>query len=261
MSTRNYGNIDEDSRTHQEHVARMTAYYAETASKYNSWHCDPSNISSHNFAARETISLMEEVGGKTLLDVCCGTGRAVKMAIDHGYSAKGIDISSDLVRIGVQELGIAQEHLDVGDATDLPYEDNSFDVSCIYGALHHTAQPRRIVSEMTRVSRKGIVISDEGNHLTGGFKALLTALGVFDPVYRVVFRRAPREGRRMTVSDGDGPTFVFSVEEIIPQLREAFSVMKCLTFYRVGRFQSCSFRYPRLFAKQVVVIARKNSEG
>jgi ubiquinone/menaquinone biosynthesis C-methylase UbiE len=256
-NTQKYGDRDEDQRTHEEHLKRMRNYYAKTSHQYNQWHCDPSNDSSHNYAVRELVKFVKQHGAQSILDVCCGTGRATRRILDLGIDAHGIDISPDLIEVGIKELDIPADRLSIGDATDLPFKDGQFDVACILGALHHTARPRAVIAEMLRVSRCGIIVSDEGNHLSGGIKSLLVSMGVFDPAYRILFRRAPRQSRRQMSSDSDGPTFLFSIEEVIPQIRDVFSVMKTLTFYRVGSFQTCAFWYPRLFARQVVVIASK----
>jgi ubiquinone/menaquinone biosynthesis C-methylase UbiE len=256
-TTNNYGDHDEDQLTHEEHVSRMKDYYAKTAHLYNSWHCDPSNQSSHNYAVRELIRLVERLNAKSVLDVCCGTGRLTKSILDLGIDAHGIDISPELIQEGINKLDIPSNCLSVGDATALPFTDAQFDISCILGALHHTARPRAIIAEMLRVSRFGIVVSDEGNHLHGGIKSVLVSMGIFDPVYRMLFKRPPRQSRRQLNSDRDGPTFVFSVDEIIPQIREVFPVINTLAFFRIGFFQTCAFWYPRLFARQVVVIAAK----
>lgn len=256
-TTNHFGAQDEDESTHKEHVNKMKEYYAKTAHLYNSWHCDPTNESSHNFAVRELIRLVKHLKAQSVLDVCCGTGRATKSMLDLGIDAYGIDISPDLLQEGVSKFSIPSSRLLIGDATALPFEEKQFDVSCILGALHHTARPCRVIKEMLRVSKFGIVVSDEGNHISGGIKSLLISMGIFALVYRLIFRRPPRKARRKLSSDGDGPTFVFSVEEVIPQIKETFPVLKSLNFFRFGRFQTCSFWYPRLFARQVVIIASK----
>jgi ubiquinone/menaquinone biosynthesis C-methylase UbiE len=256
MSTQSYRDRDDDISTHQNHVERMVAYYARTASQYNKWHCDVSNDSSHNYAVREVLGLMNRVKAKTLLDVCCGTGRAVRAALAAGFDARGIDVSMELIEAGVRDLKLPPNRLAVGDATKLPYADRSFDVACVFGALHHTARPRAVVSEVLRVARSGVVISDEANHFSGGCKSVLIRMGIFEPVYRMIFRRPPRTQRRQVNSDTDGPAFVFSIEEVIPLVKARFPKSKCLTFYRVGnKLQVCSYRFPRLFARQAVFSA------
>lgn len=248
-----FGNIDENPEVHVGHLASMGAFYARTAAKYNSWHCNPSDSSSHNFAVREVLQLMRETDSRTALDVCCGTGRAVKALLDEGYDATGIDFSPEMLAVGVRESGIPEERMKQGDATALPFPDQSFDVTCVLGALHHTARPTQLISEMLRVSRKGIVVSDELNRLSGGLKQILISAGIFAPVYRLLFRREPRQHRRMSTSDEDGPTYVFTAEEIIPLLKSEFDDFKCLTFYSFGHKQICSYHLPRLFAKHGVI--------
>ena len=259
QKSENYGQMDESPLLHEEHLKRMIQYYDRTAASYNQWHCDPSNESSHNFAVREILQTMKDLKAASLLDVCCGTGRAVRAALDSGYKATGIDVSPALVEMGMRELSLPKECLVVGDATKLPFPDKTFDVSCVLGALHHTAQPSRIVHEMMRVTKRAIIVSDEANRLSGGIKQLLIALGLFNPIYRLIFRREPRKHRRQVMSDGDGPTFIFSIEEIIPILKQNFSEFRCLAFYRAGPRQFASYRFPRLFARQGIVTAFNKS--
>jgi ubiquinone/menaquinone biosynthesis C-methylase UbiE len=249
--------MDEDSALHSDHLQRMADYYSRTGHQYNSWHCDRNNSSSHNFAVREIATTMREVCATTLLDVGCGTGRGVRAALDLGYDATGLDISPNLLAIAHRELAIPESRLILGDATNLPFPANSFDVTCILGALHHSAQPHRIIAEMIRVTKKAIIVSDEANHFSGGVKQVLLWLGLFQPVYRLIFRRPPRTHRRQTNSEEDGPTFIFSLEEIIPLLKSHFPRFRCLTFYRFGPYQICSYRFPRLFAKQGIIVASR----
>jgi ubiquinone/menaquinone biosynthesis C-methylase UbiE len=232
----------------------MTEFYERTGSQYNKWHCNPSYASSHDFAVAELLQTMSEIKAKSLLDVGCGTGRATRTALDKGYEATGLDISSSLLDIAHRELGIPRERLIVGDATQLPFAADSFDFGCALGTLHHSAQPAKIISELIRVCRKGIIVSDEGNHFPGGVKKLLLKMGLFKPVYWALFRRPPRTQRRATASEDDGPAFVFSMEEVIPTLRAHFKKFRCLTFYRFGTWQIHAYRLPRLFARQGVVV-------
>jgi ubiquinone/menaquinone biosynthesis C-methylase UbiE len=255
MNGNSYGNRDEDISTHRGHLEEMVDYYARTASQYNAWHYDPTNNQSHNYAVRETFALMKKLGAKTLLDVCCGTGRTIKEGLAAGIDVRGIDISKDLIEAGIRELNVPADRFDHGDATCLPYGDQSYDFVCILGALHHTVRPRAIVAELLRVARRGLVISDEANNWMGGTKSLLIRMGIFDPVYRMIFRRAPRQHRRLVTTDKDGPAYVFSIEEVIPMVAARFPNLKCLAFYRFGKLQVCSYHLPRFFARQGVVCA------
>ena len=251
-----YGAVDEDERVHGQHVSQMAAFYSRTSRQYNTWHWDQRNRSCHDFAVAEMLKTMKEVGGRSLLDVACGTGRATRAALDGGYDAVGLDIAPALLEIANQQLGVPKDRLIHADATKLPFPEDRFDCSCILGALHHTAQPHKIIGEMIRVTRKAIIVSDEANHFTGGLKQILIGLRLFKPAYWLVFRRPPRAHRRQQSSDTDGPTFDFSIEEIIPTLRSTFKRFQCLTFYKLGRYQVCSYYFPRLLAKQGVVVVK-----
>lgn len=240
---------------HERHVASMVGYYARTAAAYNSWHADLKAKGPHNFAVRGLIALVKDRNHKTVLDVCCGTGRALKVCLDQGIDAHGVDVSQELIDQGVREWNLPPNRFTCGDATKLPFPDESFDVSCVLGALHHCAIPHRIVEEMIRVTRHAIIISDEGNHLHLGIKTILQKLGLFELVYRLAFRRPPRTERRAVNSSEDGPAYIFSTNEILPLITSRFHACQTYQFYRLGDFQVASRYFPRLFARNLVVIA------
>lgn len=249
-----------DIKEHRRHVADMVDYYASTASAYNSWHGDLQAKGPHNFAVEQLVKLVKERRYENVLDVCCGTGRAVKACLDNNINARGIDISQELIDEGVRAWNIQPDRFTCGDATDLPFPDQSFDVTCVLGALHHSAIPSRIVEEMIRVTRHGIVISDEGNHLHGGVKTILQSLGIFQIVYRLIFRRPPRTTRKATISAEDGPAYDFSINEVLPLIYSHFPNVRSFQFYRWRNFQLASPRLPLLFARNVVLVAEsKNS--
>lgn len=76
-------------------------------------------------APREAITRLLGDGPGALLDVGCGTGIFTSVMVDHGWTVKGIDTSSDMLRIATGK------GLDVvrADATELPFDDNSFDAA------------------------------------------------------------------------------------------------------------------------------------
>jgi ubiquinone/menaquinone biosynthesis C-methylase UbiE len=165
------GGISAESRSlHDEHLEKMRRYYQRTASQYNELHYEQVESENHNLAVKEILNLLSREPKRTLLDVACGTGRAVGSALRAGFNAEGIDLCPELLQIAEKEFKIPAEKLHCGDATKLPFADNSFDVTSILGALHHSAMPHTIVDELIRVSRHGIVVSDEANHFHGGVR-------------------------------------------------------------------------------------------
>ena len=93
--------------------------------------------------------------GRSLLDVSCGTGRVVDLAVERGISAYGIDLSLEAVRRGWSR---SSGRFVQGDAQRLPFPDESFDYVLSLGSIEHYEQPERGIAEMARVVRsEGLV--------------------------------------------------------------------------------------------------------
>ncbi len=72
-----------------------------------------------------------------VLDIACGTGKVIQILNSIGIKdVHGCDISDFLINKAKQK-GIPSEKLVVCDATNLSYEENSFDYSFSIGSLEH----------------------------------------------------------------------------------------------------------------------------
>ena len=71
------------------------------------------------------------VPGKRLLDVGCGVGDWCCLAAQYGAkSVDGFDIQPEMVELAKQATShLDMVHIQVGDAGDMPYDDDSFDVA------------------------------------------------------------------------------------------------------------------------------------
>jgi ubiquinone/menaquinone biosynthesis C-methylase UbiE len=69
----------------------------------------------------------------------------------------GVDLSADMVAAAVRNLGSFGERATarVGDATDLPFPDGSFDLVVSSLSLHHWDDPEAAAPELVRVLRPG----------------------------------------------------------------------------------------------------------
>lgn len=98
--------------------------------------------------------------GMRVLDVACGTGNLTLPAARTGADVTGLDFAPNLIEeakanAAADGLNIA---FDIGDAEDLPYEDESFDVVIsMFGAMF-TPRPDVTAAELKRVCRPGGVI-------------------------------------------------------------------------------------------------------
>jgi len=92
-----------------------------------------------------------------LLDIACGSGQTAIPAAKRGIQVTGIDIASNLIQHARKRALKARLNVqfDEGDAENLPYKDNSFDV-CIsmFGAMF-APRPDLVVNEIARVLKPG----------------------------------------------------------------------------------------------------------
>jgi SAM-dependent methyltransferase len=117
-----------------------------------------------NFTANEAENFIARLGitpESKVLDVACGTGNTAIPAARSGAEVTGVDIASNLLqaaskRAAAENLSIRFEE---GDAEDLPFPDQAFDVVVtMYGAMF-APRPEKVAAELIRVCRPGGVIA------------------------------------------------------------------------------------------------------
>lgn len=114
---------------------------------------------------------MESV--KSLLDVGSATGRGLAEFASGlpGALVCGVEPVAALLTKAV-EAGVLQSvPLVRGSGELLPFADRSFDAVCEFSILHHVPNPAKVVSEMLRVARKMVVITDSNRFGQGSVAA------------------------------------------------------------------------------------------
>src|SRR5512142_1404585 len=94
---------------------------------------------------------------RDVLEVGCGTGLILSRIATFTRSARGVDLSP-----GMLEKARARG-LDVleGSATELPFPDEQFDVTCSFKVLAHVPDISRALAEMARVTRPhGTIVAE-----------------------------------------------------------------------------------------------------
>ena len=102
--------------------------------------------------------------GQKLLDFGCGPGtisvglaRAVEPGEVHGIDMEESQI--DLARAAAEAGGHANATFHVGDVTDLPFEDDTFDVAHCHAVLMHVPDTAATLKEVRRVLKPGGLIA------------------------------------------------------------------------------------------------------
>lgn len=95
--------------------------------------------------------------GERVLDVGSGTGRTVaELAVEGDHEAiVGIDVSEVYIEYAKARSSDPRISFQVADASDLPFEDNSFDRAVCQLVLQFIPDPGPAILEMQRVVRPG----------------------------------------------------------------------------------------------------------
>ncbi|MCU1392438.1 MAG: class SAM-dependent methyltransferase [Ilumatobacteraceae bacterium] len=103
---------------------------------------------------REYVALHQHLGiaaGDRVLDLACGSGLAIELAIARGAACSGIDASARLVAVAADRSPDAD--IRVGDMCALPWDDASFDVVTSFRGIWGTTPAA--VGEAFRVLTPG----------------------------------------------------------------------------------------------------------
>lgn len=134
------------------------------------------------------------------LDVGCGTGVLAERLARAGYAMTGVDPSQGMLDVLTARAPSVTAVL--GSGTDLPFDDDAFQLVLSVATLHHIAEPeavRRTLHEMVRVARPGgrVLIWDHNPR---------------NPYWRLIMSRVPQD---------DGSERLVSEREIVRGLEEA----------------------------------------
>lgn len=88
----------------------------------------------------------------SILDVGCGTGSHLELYQRYKCNLYGIDLSPSMLNVARERLGDTAQ-LDLGDATEMPYEDDKFDLVISMLSLHEMSPDTRVkvINEIKRV--------------------------------------------------------------------------------------------------------------
>ena len=194
-------------------------YYERTAHRYDEMHIAEGD---EHFLALSLLSAMiDHFQLKSVLDIGSGTGRTLLYLKEkHDLRIMGVEPVAQLREQGYAK-GLTQNELIDGNALELNFPDDEFEMVCEFAMLHHVKDHRKAISEMCRVAKFGVFISDANNFGQGGpgryLKQILNAFGLWS-----VLDYLRTGGKGYHLSEGDGLFYSYSVFSDLSIVRSKF---------------------------------------
>jgi ubiquinone/menaquinone biosynthesis C-methylase UbiE len=128
-----------------------------TPEEYPEWEFSQAMRSLAFFSPYNTID------GKRILDIGCGHGgKSIYYALNGAVSVDGIDINADKIGVAVKfakKKQVQNISFQVGDASSMQYESQSFDMILFNDSFEHLSNPEKVILECQRVLKPGGVIN------------------------------------------------------------------------------------------------------
>lgn len=96
--------------------------------------------------------------GKKVLEVGVGAGTDFLQWVRSGAECYGIDLTEEAVTHATNVLaqhGLRAAEIKVADAENIPYKDNTFDLTYSWGVIHHSPDTIKCLEELIRVTKPG----------------------------------------------------------------------------------------------------------
>ncbi len=174
----------------QQRAGKVHDLFAAVAPRYDLIN-DLQSFGLHRVWKRRMVRMAGVRPGETALDLCCGTGDITLALAARGATVVGLDFSAAMLEVAQKRSrGNARVTFQRGDALQLPFPDNHFDIVTISYGLRNLANFEMALSEMLRVLKTGgrLLILDFGkpdNRLWR--KCFFTYLRCIVPIFGRVF--------------------------------------------------------------------------
>ncbi len=170
----------------------------------------------HRRWKQRLVQLANPRPGERALDLCCGTGDVSFGLARRGAQVVGLDFSEPMLKVARRRCadrasdrapGPAwRPHFLQGDAQQVPFPDNSFDIVTVSYGLRNLPSWKRGLGEMQRVARSGgrLLVLDFGKPEQPAWRALYFGyLRAWVPLFGRLFC-------------GDAQTHAYILESLLP---------------------------------------------
>ena len=137
----------------------------------------------HRSWKRRVAALARVSPGARALDLCCGTGDLSFALAQRGADVTGLDFSAEMLAVAAQrqrsnsKIKIKNLNFIQGDALQLPFPENSFDIVTVGYGLRNLTSWERGLEEMHRAARPGarLIVLDFGKPANALWRAVCFA--------------------------------------------------------------------------------------
>lgn len=179
----------------ESRAAKVNDLFARIARRYDLLN-DLQSFGLHRNWKRRVAELAKVSPGSRALDLCCGTGDLAFALAQRGAETTGLDFSPQMLAVAAQrqkknpnsEFRIP--NFVQGDAQQLPFAENSFDIVTVGYGLRNLTSWERGLDEMHRVARPGarLLVLDFGRPPNALWRAVyFTHLRLSVPLIGLLF--------------------------------------------------------------------------
>ncbi len=160
-------------------AAKVNDLFARIARRYDLIN-DLQSFGLHRSWKRRVAELARVTPGARALDLCCGTGDIAFALAQRGADVTGLDFSPQMLEVAARrnlKSQISNLKFQQGDAQQLPFAENSFDIVTVGYGLRNLASWERGLEEMRRVARPGarLIVLDFGKPANAVWRAVYFA--------------------------------------------------------------------------------------
>ena len=150
----------------EQRAAKVNDLFARIARRYDFLN-DLQSFGLHRSWKRRVVTLAKVSPGTRALDLCCGTGDISFALAQRGAETTGLDFSPQMLEVAAHrhlKSQISNLKFIQGDAQELPFAENSFDIVTVGYGLRNLTSWQRGVDEMYRVAKPGarLIVLDFG---------------------------------------------------------------------------------------------------
>ncbi|MBG6183864.1 demethylmenaquinone methyltransferase/2-methoxy-6-polyprenyl-1,4-benzoquinol methylase [Arthrobacter sp. CAN_A214] len=151
----------------------VAAMFDDVAPKYDIVN-DVLSVGQAHRWRRIVVDAVDARPGQRVLDLAAGTGTSSEPYADAGIDVVACDFSLGMLTVGKRRR--PDINFVAGDATNLPFADDSFDASTISFGLRNVNEPHKALAEMLRVTKPGgtLVIAEFSQPTVALWRTLYT---------------------------------------------------------------------------------------